>query len=414
MPLPTPEPTAAPVHFTEAIDYFRNKVRIPTRRWNDLWRDQHAAGFMVAGAMRDELLADLQAAIGAAIAEGETLEQFRSRFDEIVARHGWSYNGGRGWRSRVIFETNLRTAYSAGRWAQAQRLKAARPFGRYVAVMDERTRELHRHWHGTVLHLDHPWWTTHIPPNGWGCRCRFVTLSARDLKRYGFTVTEPAPEVKMTRRQVNGPDGAKIPVDVPEGIDPGFDYNPGLGAFGRARQRLEMERTGDRFERLWAPGQELPAPPALEPVEPIGRILPIVDGPSEQQLRDRLREAIGGDEAVLADPLGAPVAITQAVVDHILELPEKRSDGRDAYFGLIPELVERPQEVWIGFVRDAATGRVDVRRRHVRLVHDGKDRIVGLVAEVVRGDWLGLTVFRGGKSSIRQLRQGRLVWRADP
>lgn len=408
MPLPIPEPTAAPVNFAEAIDYFRSKVRIPTRRWNDLWRDQHAAGFMVAGAMRDELLADLQAAIAKAMESGTTLEEFRRDFDEIVARHGWSYRGGRNWRTRVIFETNLRTAYSAGRWSQAQRLKATRPFGRYVAVMDERTRELHRHWHGTVLHIDHPWWGTHIPPNGWGCRCRFVTLSARDLRRYGFTVTEPAPEVQRTTRQVRGPDGAKIPVEVPAGIDPGFDYNPGLGAFGRARQKVEMERNSG-FERLWAPGQVVPDPPDLEAVDPIGRVLPPLAAPTEDGLRRRLREALGDDERILSDPLGVPVAVTQAIVDHMLE-NERRLDGRDRYFPLIPELVEKPQEIWIGFVRDTG-GRVHVRRRHVRLIREGKDRLIGLVAEVVRGDWVGLTFFRGSRSAINQVRQGRLVWR---
>lgn len=410
MPLPIPEPTAAPVHFAEAIDFFRAKVRIPTQRWNDLWRDQHAAGFMIAGAMRDELLADLQAAIDAAIAGGESIEQFRTRFDEIVERHGWSYRGGRNWRTRVIFETNLRTAYSAGRWAQAQRLKASRPYLRYVAVMDERTRPLHRHWHGTLLHVDDPWWNTHIPPNGWGCRCRVMSLSARDLRRYGFTVTEPPPEIRLTTREVNGPDGAKIPVEVPEGIDPGFDYNPGLGAFGRARQLLEMERGGGLVP-LWAPGQEVPAPPDLEPVDPTANILAPLQTPTEEELRRRLRQAIGGDEVVLSDPLGSPVAITQAVVDHMLESP-KRLDGRDRYFPLIRELVEQPQEVWIGFARDEATGRVHVRRRHVRLVREAKGRIVGLVADAVRGDWMGLTFFRGGATAIKQVRQGRLVWRA--
>lgn len=405
MALPIPPATSAPVHFTEAIDFFRNKVRIPTRRWNDLWRDQHAVGFMVAGAMRDDLLADLQAAIAAAIEQGETLDQFRGRFDQIVERHGWSYNGGRNWRTRVIFETNLRTAYSAGRWAQAQRLKAARPYLRYVAVMDERTRPLHRHWHGTVLPVDHAWWGTHIPPNGWGCRCRVMSLSARDLRRYGFTVTEPAPDTKVTEREVRGPNGDPIPIEVPEGIDPGFDYNPGLGAFGRARQRLEMERHAG-YEPLWAPGQETADPPDLPAVEPVGRILPPLASPTEAELRRRLREAIGGDEVVLSDPLGAPVAITQAIVDHMLESP-KRLDGRDRYFRLIPELVEQPQEVWIGFVRDRETGRVHVRRRHVRLVREAKDRLIGLVADVVRGDWVGLTFFRGNRAAIKQIRQGR-------
>ena len=45
--------------FDEQIEFFRGKRPIPTERWNDLWRDAHDRGFMVAGAMKDELLADL-------------------------------------------------------------------------------------------------------------------------------------------------------------------------------------------------------------------------------------------------------------------------------------------------------------------------------------------------------------------
>ena len=34
----------------EAERYFRDKVNMPTRRWNDLWQGQHARAFVVAGA----------------------------------------------------------------------------------------------------------------------------------------------------------------------------------------------------------------------------------------------------------------------------------------------------------------------------------------------------------------------------
>ena len=33
------------------------------------------------------------------VAEGTTLETFRKRFDGIVGKHGWSYKGGRDWRT---------------------------------------------------------------------------------------------------------------------------------------------------------------------------------------------------------------------------------------------------------------------------------------------------------------------------
>jgi hypothetical protein len=39
-----------------------------------------------------------------AITGGTTLEDFRKDFDRIVAKHGWDYNGGRNWRSKVIYE----------------------------------------------------------------------------------------------------------------------------------------------------------------------------------------------------------------------------------------------------------------------------------------------------------------------
>ena len=40
------------------------------------------------------------------------VEAFREDFDAIVARLGWDYNGGRDWRTRVIYETNLNTSYA--------------------------------------------------------------------------------------------------------------------------------------------------------------------------------------------------------------------------------------------------------------------------------------------------------------
>jgi hypothetical protein len=63
-----------------------------------------------------------------------------------------------------------------------------------------------------------------------------MSLSSRDLRRYGFTVTDPAPDVRLTERTVRSGDGRVQSVSVPEGVDPGFDYNPGLGANVLMRQ----------------------------------------------------------------------------------------------------------------------------------------------------------------------------------
>ena len=86
--------------FEEAIKFFREKLRIPTRHWDDLWKGMHSRGFMVAGAMKDDLISDFQESLTKAMTEGMTLADFKKDFDSIVSKHGWTYKGARGWRSR--------------------------------------------------------------------------------------------------------------------------------------------------------------------------------------------------------------------------------------------------------------------------------------------------------------------------
>jgi hypothetical protein len=96
------EPTGIP--FTEAIDFFKQKVNLPTRSWTDLWQGQHARAFVVAGGVKDDLISDLRNAVAKAIEQGTTLAEFRKDFDQAVAKHGWSYNGSRGWRTPELVQ----------------------------------------------------------------------------------------------------------------------------------------------------------------------------------------------------------------------------------------------------------------------------------------------------------------------
>ncbi len=208
--------------FQEQIDFFRQKLNLPTEHWNDIWRDAHDRAFVVAGATKTDLLADLRGAVDKAISEGKSLNWFKQEFKNIVAKHGWEHNGPADWRSRVIFETNLRQSYSAGREVQIEKIKHKRPYALYRHGGSEHPRELHLKWNGLVLPVDDPWWETHSPINGYGCSCKKFMLSEQDLKRRGLTVGQ-APD-----------DGTYDWVDkrtgevhqIPKGIDPGFDYRP--------------------------------------------------------------------------------------------------------------------------------------------------------------------------------------------
>lgn len=112
--------------FLEQVAAFRLRLGnlVPTRRWDDIRGLQHDRAFMVAGAVKADLLADLGEAVEKAILEGTSLEEFRRDFRRIVETrgwHGWTGEGtkkGEAWRTRVIYRTNAATTYAAGRLAQ--------------------------------------------------------------------------------------------------------------------------------------------------------------------------------------------------------------------------------------------------------------------------------------------------------
>lgn len=71
----------------------------------------------------------------------------------------------------VEYDQAVTSGRMAKKWADAERTQNLYPNLTYVAVMDDRTRPLHRKWHGVTLPIDHVFWNSHYPPNDWACRC---------------------------------------------------------------------------------------------------------------------------------------------------------------------------------------------------------------------------------------------------
>lgn len=246
------------VPFKEQIAFFRTKTNVTTERWTDLWQEEHDHAFMVAGANRIDLVVDLRDAVDKAIAEGGSIDQFRKDFDQIVAKYGWDYTGGRDWRTRVIYETNLRSSYAAGRYAQLQALKKVRPFWRYRhSDSVQHPRPQHLAWNNLVLLADDPWWNTHYPPNGWGCQCTVEALNARDLERLGKDGPDDAPAADMQQIVVGQRGPTPTTVETPAGVDPGFGYAPGQSAFEQPAQGLLTKAA------------QLPAAAAAQALDPV-------------------------------------------------------------------------------------------------------------------------------------------------
>lgn len=238
-----------PLPPAEALAYFRGKGFRLGWDWRDTWQAQHAGAFTVAKATSLDILVMIRAELDKALAQGRTFEAFRADLQPLLEREGWwgrkaaidpdtgqrdIVQLGSPRRLRTIYDVNVRMAMAAGKWARIEAVAPARPYLRYVAVMDERTRHDHRQWHGTILRWDDPWWREHYPPNGWNCRCTVMQLSERDLARNGWKVS-PSPKVSR-EPWVNKRTGATV--DVPAGIDPGFAYNVGRAGLVAAGNRL--------------------------------------------------------------------------------------------------------------------------------------------------------------------------------
>ncbi len=237
----TPLATATALQPREAIEFFRAKGYAPPEgrySWRDWWGASHARGFVVAKAMQDDLLATIREAVDEAIAGGWTMEQFRAALEPKLKAAGWwgrksmtdPLTGetrivqlGSKRRLAVIFDTNLRTAYAAGRWMRIQRTKEVFPYLEYIQLQRASRRAAHQPFHGLVVPVDHIWWAAHFPPNGYFCACTTRQLSARALERRGLTV---ATEPPMETRSLTDPRTGRS-LEVPKGITPGFETNPG-------------------------------------------------------------------------------------------------------------------------------------------------------------------------------------------
>ena len=195
---------------------------IPTQSWLDLQGNGHDRGFMVAGAAKADLLADLAAAVGKGIEKGTTLEEFRRDFREIVARHGWTGWAGEGsvqgeaWRTRTIYRTNVLTTYAAGR--RAQLIAGNFKYWVYRHSGSEHPRLHHLALNGIPLPPDHPFWQTHFAPNGWGCGCEvYGAHTLAGIIRVGGDPDKRLPDgwnVRDSRGQLPG-------------IQKGWDHAPG-------------------------------------------------------------------------------------------------------------------------------------------------------------------------------------------
>ncbi|MDF3931387.1 phage minor head protein [Pseudomonas citronellolis] len=247
----TPEQSQVPVP-KDALDWFRAKGMKPSFDHRDVWQEEHATTWTVAKAMRLDILEAIRSAVDEMVEAGQDFGTFKRELQPLLVKLGWwgvsnivdpltgekrDVQLGSPRRLRTIYDINLRTANAAGQWQRIERTKKTHPYLLYQLGPSQHHREQHLGWAGILLPADDPFWQTHFPPNGWGCKCWVRQVSRREAERLLATgdYLDRAP-TSEEMEYINRRTGQVL--KVPAGIDPGWAYNP--GAVSRPEQAQQQ------------------------------------------------------------------------------------------------------------------------------------------------------------------------------
>ena len=276
----------------EAVDYLRHKGVRAGYDYREIWREEHAISFTVANMMKLDMLEDVQASITKALEEGWPAERWKKEMAAEMAKRGWwgrrgppdpndpkDAAGAKRYTSRrldIIWRVNTRQAAQAGVWERGTR-STSHPYILYRVGPSKRHRDQHLAWDGLVLPKQAEFWRYANPMNGWGCKCytRFVSRAQYErYKRNGI----PAPaagdgtpgkkpvvteEPRLQPREYTNPVNGRDYVGY-EGIDDGFEHNPGVGRMEQLTQQ-HREKVARALPPV-APAQPTAQRPDLKPV----------------------------------------------------------------------------------------------------------------------------------------------------
>ena len=239
----------------KAVEFFRQKGFKIGFDYRDVWQTEHQAAFTVAKAMQMDLLRDIREQLDAALELGLPFANFRDALMPNLVRRGWwgrammtdpktgeakEVQLGSTRRLKVIYDTNLRTAHAEGQWDRIQASKEALPYLMYDHTPSAYERKEHAAWDGMVLPADDPWWQSHYPVKAWGCKCRVVQMSKRQVDRMGAKIGKAPQERYVDYLNKRSGETSRVPA----GVDPAFHYPPG------GRRASLVKHLAERIEQV--------------------------------------------------------------------------------------------------------------------------------------------------------------------
>jgi hypothetical protein len=411
----------------EAIEFFRSKLWRVGFDFQDVWEQEHAIAFTVAKAMSYDILKDIRSGLDSALAEGKTFAQFKKELQPVLEDKGWwgkkemvdpitgetkTAQLGSPRRLKVIYQTNLRSARSAGKWERIQRTKKLLPYLRYSLGPSEKHRPEHVAWEGLELLADDAWWDSHMPPNGWGCKCWVQQLTKAEVDATGGPDEAPADEMQDWTNPRTGATEM-----VPKGITPGFNFNPGTARMSAHCSKWAEALPKSKADFSFPPGLR----PDLPPPRPWSGPLTYSAADDKGLVNAFLRPfgAKIGDGKVFIDKTNWPLVIDEHL---FLSGGGKRKVskfGRDKYLRVLSKTIRDPDEVWVRWeqIEDKKHpdfGKWTLRRTYLSRWESPDKKLSGFSAMTMQDkQWVGRTTFPATANQMERERAGLLAYRRE-
>lgn len=167
--------------FVEALEYaMSRKIILPEDYYHKISDMQRHSATSIAGISKLEHIDFIISKAHKSILDGSTFAEFAN----TIKNSDLDINLSEA-RLKLIFRTNVQSAYNHGKWQQQTRNRKYRPWLMYHAVKDNRTRDEHYRLNQVIKHIDDPFWTIYYPLNGYNCRCSVRSLTERQMLKMG-------------------------------------------------------------------------------------------------------------------------------------------------------------------------------------------------------------------------------------
>ncbi|EMC7952788.1 phage head morphogenesis protein [Acinetobacter baumannii] len=181
---------------SDAISYLEKKGFKIGWDWHETLDNAHSKAFTVAKIARMDLLQDIRQSLISAMQQGQTLEQWKASITPTLQSKGWwgkktvinpegreqEVQLGSPRRLRTIYDTNMQSAFAAGRYKAMMAGSETRPFWEWRHITISNPRKQHVALNGRLFRFDDPFWNVAYPPSEWGCKCRVIARSAREVE----------------------------------------------------------------------------------------------------------------------------------------------------------------------------------------------------------------------------------------